>query len=47
MNSTTNRILWAVPLSAMLAACSTNPVTGKQDLMLVGESQELDIGQKQ
>jgi predicted Zn-dependent protease len=47
MNSTTNRILWAVPLSAMLAACSTNPVTGKQDLMLVGESEELDIGQKQ
>ena len=30
-----------------LAACSTNPVTGKKDLMLVGEGTELSIGQQQ
>ena len=30
----------------MLAACSTNPVTGEKDLMLVGEGTELSIGQQ-
>ena len=39
--------LTAVALGAILAACSTNPVTGEKDLMLVGESTELSIGQKQ
>jgi predicted Zn-dependent protease len=34
-------------LCAVLAACSTNPVTGKKDLMLVGEDTELSIGQQQ
>jgi predicted Zn-dependent protease len=34
-------------LSALLPACATNPVTGKSDLMLVGESEELGIGQQQ
>ncbi len=29
-----------------LASCSTNPVTGKNELMLVGEGTELSIGQK-
>lgn len=47
MNTAPNRDLTIVALSAMLAACATNPVTGKSDLMLVGESQELDIGQAQ
>src|SRR5262245_30247212 len=32
--------------AASLAACATNPVTGKKDLMLVGEGQELSIGQQ-
>jgi predicted Zn-dependent protease len=47
MNPTTNRFLAAALLSATLAACSVNPVTGKKDLMLVGESDELQIGQQQ
>jgi predicted Zn-dependent protease len=47
MNSATMRILATAAFSVMVAACSTNPVTGKSDLMLVGESEELDIGQKQ
>jgi predicted Zn-dependent protease len=33
-------------LAALLAACSTNPVTGEKELMLVGEGTELSIGQK-
>ena len=36
----------AAALAATLAACSTNPVTGKSDLMLVGEGTELSIGEK-
>ena len=31
---------------ALLAACSVNPVTGKNELMLVGEGTELQIGEK-
>ena len=31
---------------AALVACSTNPVTGKNEIMLVGEGTELQIGQK-
>jgi predicted Zn-dependent protease len=31
-------------VALLLAACATNPVTGKQDIMLVGEGQELAIG---
>ena len=40
---------WAIAaaLATLLAACSTNPVTGKKDLMLVGEGTELSIGEKQ
>src|SRR5262249_28832452 len=41
------RRLWiAASFAASLAACATNPVTGKKDLMLVGESEELSIGQQ-
>jgi predicted Zn-dependent protease len=36
----------ALVLAVGLAACSTNPVTGKNELMLVGEGTELAIGQK-
>ncbi len=35
-----------VVLAVSLAACSTNPVTGEKELMLVGEGTELSIGQK-
>jgi predicted Zn-dependent protease len=47
MNSHARRYLPALALGTALAACSTNPVTGKKDLMLVGEGTELSIGQKQ
>jgi len=47
MKSMAHRILAIVALNALLAACATNPVTGESDLILVGESEELDIGQKQ
>jgi beta-barrel assembly-enhancing protease len=43
----TYRRLTAAALGAILAACSTNPVTGEKDFMLVGEGTELSIGQKQ
>src|SRR5262245_5985930 len=36
-----------VAIAVLLAGCATNPVTGKKDLMLVGEGTELSIGQKQ
>lgn len=36
----------AAALAAVLVACSTNPVTGKNELMLVGEGTELSIGEK-
>jgi predicted Zn-dependent protease len=36
----------AAALAALLAGCATNPVTGKNELMLVGEGTELSIGQK-
>ena len=43
MKSRTNRTLGILALSASLAACATNPATGKSDLMLVGESEELEV----
>lgn len=36
-----------IALVTLLAACSTNPVTGEKELMLVGESTELSIGAQQ
>lgn len=36
-----------VALVLLLAACSTNPVTGEKELMLVGEGTELSIGAQQ
>ena len=38
-------MLVAIATSTLLA-CSTNPVTGKKELMLVGEGAELEIGAK-
>ena len=38
---------WPVAaLAAAIVGCSTNPVTGEKELMLVGEGTELSIGQK-
>ena len=42
-----NKILNGIKLAAaalLLAACATNPVTGKKEIMLVGEGQEIAIG---
>jgi predicted Zn-dependent protease len=37
----------AAPLAlALLAACATNPVTGRQELALMSESQEIELGQQ-
>ena len=33
-------------LSLLLVGCSTNPVTGKQDFVLMSEKQELELGRK-
>jgi predicted Zn-dependent protease len=40
------RITLSLIALALLAACSVNPVTGKNELMLVGEGTELQIGEK-
>lgn len=37
----------SVAALAILVGCATNPVTGKKDLMLVGEDSELSMGQTQ
>ncbi len=46
IGSASSKFLRAAIPAAMLAACSTNPVTGEKELMLVGEGTELSIGQK-
>src|SRR5688572_7684695 len=47
MNTWMTRGLAAPLACAALAACSTNPVTGEKDLMLIGEGTELSIGAQQ
>lgn len=34
------------PLALLLAACATNPVTGRRELSLISESQEIQMGQQ-
>jgi predicted Zn-dependent protease len=46
MRFTCHRYLLILIAVALFPACATNPVTGKNELMLVGESTELQIGQK-
>src|SRR6185295_17919866 len=36
----------AAVLSSLLAACATNPVTGKSEISLISESQENSMGQQ-
>ncbi len=38
-------LLWA--MFALLAGCAVNPVTGRNELSLVSEQQELAIGEEQ
>ncbi|MGQ0813276.1 MAG: M48 family metalloprotease [Gemmatimonadota bacterium] len=40
------RELLAIAVAASLAACATNPVTGRRELALISESQEIAIGQE-
>ncbi|MGH8251413.1 MAG: M48 family metalloprotease [Steroidobacteraceae bacterium] len=44
MNNKIVGMLRIAAVATLIAACSTNPVTGKKELMLVGEGQELSIG---
>lgn len=47
MNSKIQPSLVLIPLLLALAACGTNPVTGKQELQFVSESSELAIGARE
>jgi predicted Zn-dependent protease len=40
-----NRAVAALAVASLAAACATNPVTGKKELVLVSEAQEIQIGQ--
>src|SRR3954469_9255079 len=44
--SKTTRWTRSLALSLMVAACATNPVTGKRKLSLVSEQQEIQMGQE-
>ena len=48
---TTNRkliaLLSSASIAAVLTACAVNPVTGKQELHLVSQAEEIQIGQQQ
>ena len=35
-----------IAASLLLAACSTNPVTGKSDFVLMSEDQEISLGRQ-
>lgn len=37
---------WSMALLTLLAACATNPVTGRRELSLVSEAQEIQMGQQ-
>src|SRR5262249_6099500 len=39
-------LLALLALAALAAGCATNPVTGKKEIALVSESQELDAGKQ-
>ena len=41
------RRIWWLVLTLLLAGCAVNPVTGRQELALVSESQEISIGREQ
>lgn len=43
---TASRALLPAALSAVLATCATNPVTGRREISLISESQEIAMGQE-
>jgi beta-barrel assembly-enhancing protease len=46
MHSRQLRLLSAVAASFLVLSCSTNPVTGKREVQIVSESQEIQTGQQ-
>jgi predicted Zn-dependent protease len=46
MNRAALHLAPAAAVAAFVAACATNPVTGERDLMLVGQSTEIEMGRK-
>ena len=42
----TTRVLAPLALAVVLTACATNPVTGKREISLLSEAQEIAIGQQ-
>ena len=43
---TSGRVLFPAAITAILATCATNPVTGKREISLISESQEISMGQE-
>jgi predicted Zn-dependent protease len=41
-----SRVLFPAALTATLATCATNPVTGRREISLISESQEISMGQE-
>lgn len=46
LSTTASTLARSLPLVSLLAACATNPVTGKRELSLVSEQQEIQMGQE-
>src|SRR5687768_17552162 len=44
--TTVSRSLFPAALITVLATCATNPVTGRRELSLISESQEIQMGQE-
>lgn len=38
------RVLWIVPLALLLFSCATNPVTGRREITLLSEADEIRLG---
>ncbi len=46
MNTQFYKIFISLTLVTILTGCATNPVTGKQDFMMISEEQEINLGKK-
>ena len=46
MKIQSHKIFLSLILVALLASCATNPVTGKQDFMMISEEEEINLGKK-
>jgi len=44
--TTARSTIRCLPLALVLAACATNPVTGKREISLISQDQEIQIGQQ-